>query len=170
MKKKAITHLTAITAVFLCFALIFGSAAAFAADTRPDESITKIVIKNQSGVLEGETLQLTATVDTNRTFFDSVEWSSNNPNVISCTKDGKITGLVAGKSAKITCKAKYGKTSDEITVYCVKNCLRKSKQISEKFLLLFIHIPEQSFGKIFVLMQHLSEDIFSRYLKLYLDC
>ncbi len=120
MKKKAITHLTSITAVFLCFALILGSSAVFAADTRPDESVTRIVINDQSGILEGETLQLSATVNASSTFFDSVEWSSSNPNVISCTKDGKIKGLVAGKSATITCKAKYGKTSDKITVYCVK--------------------------------------------------
>lgn len=147
MKKKAITHLTAITAVFLCFALIFGSAAAFAADTRPDESITKIVIKNQSGVLEGETLQLTATVDTNRTFFDSVEWSSSNPDIISCTKDGKITGLVAGKSAKITCKAKYGKTSDEITVYCVKKLSAEVKTDFRKIFTLVYPYPRAKLWK-----------------------
>lgn len=134
MMKKAITQLTAFTAVFLCFALVFGSTAVFAADTRPDESVTKIVIKDQSGVLEGETLQLTAAVDTNHAFFDSVEWSSNNPKVISCTKDGKITGLFAGKSATITCKAKYGKTSDEITVYCVK---KLSSEVKTDFVNIF---------------------------------
>lgn len=151
MKKKAITHLTAITAVFLCFALIFGSAAAFAADTRPDESITKIVIKNQSGVLEGETLQLTATVDTNRTFFDSVEWSSSNPDIISCTKDGKITGLVAGKSAKITCKAKYGKTSDEITVYCVKKLSAEVKSGISNYVAIVYSYPNPFSWKDFCL-------------------
>ena len=145
MKKKAI--LSAVTAVFLCFAIIFGSTAAFAANTKPDETVTDITIKNQSGVLEGETLQLTATVNASSTFFDNVEWSSSNPEVISCTKDGKITGLVAGKSATITCKAKYGKTSDEITVYCVKKLSAQVKSNFNSYLVLVYPYPDAVFWK-----------------------
>lgn len=48
-----------------------------------------------------------------------VKWSSSNPNVISCTEDGKIKGLIKGR-ATITVKSRNGKSSDSITVYCAK--------------------------------------------------
>lgn len=129
----------ALTALILFFAVIFSSMAIHAsAYAQPDAAVESISIYEQSGVLEGEALQLHANIEASSTLFDSVEWSSSNPQAISCTKDGIIEGLVAGKSATITCKAKYGNTSDQITVYCVKKLSSQVKSGFE-FPLAFIY-------------------------------
>ncbi len=119
---------TALTALTLCFVLIFSSTTIPAsAYDQPNDTVESISIRAQSGVLEGETLQMQANIESSSTFFDSVEWSSSNPQAISCTKDGIIEGLIAGKSATITCKAKYGSAKDSITVYCVEKISQEVK-------------------------------------------
>lgn len=52
-------------------------------------------------------------------FFDSVKWSSSDESVISCTKNGVITGKKKG-SALITVKASFGKAERSIRVYCAE--------------------------------------------------
>jgi len=126
------TKVTAIVSAFLVLLMVFNSSAV-AANSSPD-AVDSITITNISGILKGETLQLQASVETSGFLFKSVEWSSNNPDVISCTKDGKIKGLVAGKSAKITCKAKYGSAKDSITVYCVER-LPKEVKVKSKYMI-----------------------------------
>lgn len=111
--------LSAIISLTLCFTLLTNSTA-FAVKTTPDSDVESISIFPMYGILEGQTRQMSATVDANGSFFDSVEWSSSNPGAISCTEDGKICGLIAGESAIITCKAKWGSAKDTIKVYCAE--------------------------------------------------
>ena len=103
----------------LCVALLINTTA-FAIKTQPNSDVESISIFPMYGILEGQTRQMSATVDANGSFFNSVEWSSSNPNAISCTEDGKIQGLIAGESATITCKAKWGSVKDKIKVYCAE--------------------------------------------------
>ncbi len=134
---------TALTALILCFAVIFSSTVIPAsAYVQPDASVESISIHEQSGVLEGEVLQLYANIESSSTLFDSVEWSSSNPQAISCTKDGKIEGLVAGKRATITCKAKYGSAKDSITVYCAKKLPQEVKSGFKKPIALIYSSPD----------------------------
>lgn len=110
----------------LCVSLITNTVA-FAAEIQPQAVVDSITIENRSGVLAGETIQLTATIESNGSFLSGVKWSSSNPEAISCTEDGKIKGITAGKSAVITCKAKWGSAEDTIKVYCVEKISQKVK-------------------------------------------
>ena len=80
--------LLSTVSVFLCLTLLLNTVA-FAADTQPNAVVKSISIHQQSGILKGETIQLEAEVDASGSLFDSVEWSSSDPSVISCTEDGK---------------------------------------------------------------------------------
>lgn len=119
MRKKAISKLTAFISVVLCLSAVFNSNAV-AVNSQPNSTVESISVYNQSGVIEGETIQLRVSIESSGSVFNSVKWSSSNPQVISCTEDGKIKGLVAGESATITCKAKWGSANDSIRVYCVE--------------------------------------------------
>lgn len=70
-------------------------------------------------ILQDEEIQMTVEEENSGLTSAYIEWSSSNPDVISCTKGGKIKGLLQGK-AVITVKAKSGKAQDSITVYCAK--------------------------------------------------
>ncbi len=107
---------------------------AFAAEIQPQAVVDSIAIENRSGVLAGETIQLTAAIESSGSFLSGVEWSSSNPEAISCTEDGKIKGITAGKSAVITCKAKWGSAEDTKTIYCVEKIPQKTKSGFENIL------------------------------------
>ncbi len=130
--KKIMTYISLI----LCFSLITNTAA-FAVEIQPQAVVDSIAIENRSGILLGETIQLTAAIESNGSFLSGVEWSSNNPEVISCTKDGKIKGITAGKSAVITCKAKWGSAEDTITICCVERIPQKTRS-AFKYMLTFV--------------------------------
>lgn len=82
-------------------------------------SMDDLEIVAEQAILEGDTKQMLLEGCEVHEFLNKVEWSSSNPNVISCTKNGEIKGLRKG-SAVITVKNKSGGKSDSITVYCVK--------------------------------------------------
>lgn len=118
------------TMIFVCFAVVTvvfsfictSAVSDCAPDTvQPDATATikELNIIPEYSILQGNTLQMRLEESDEFILFNSVEWSSSNPNVISCAEDGKITGLKEGR-AKITVKAKVGKASDSITVYCAK--------------------------------------------------
>ena len=122
--------------LILCF-LLTTNTVAFAVEIQPQAAVDSIKIENRSGILLGETIQLTAAIESNGSFLSGVEWSSNNPEVISCTKDGKIKGITAGKSAVITCKAKWGSAEDTITICCAERIPQKTKS-AFKYMLTFV--------------------------------
>lgn len=114
------------TMIFVCFAVVtvvfsFICTSAVSDTVQPDATATikELNIIPEYSILQGNTLQMRLEESDEFILFNSVEWSSSNPNVISCAEDGKITGLKEGR-AKITVKAKVGKASDSITVYCAK--------------------------------------------------
>lgn len=80
------------------------------------EFIEKLSIVPDYAILEGSTQQMT--VEENVP-IGSVEWSSSDESIISCTPNGEIKGLKKGK-ATITVKSKKGRAKDSITVYCAK--------------------------------------------------
>lgn len=123
--------LSAVISIILCFITAMNTTV-FAVKTTPDSDVENISIFPMYGILEGQTRQMSATVDANGSFFDSVEWSSSNPNAISCTEDGKIKGLIAGESATITCKAKWGKVKDTIKVYCAEKIPSSVRCLTKK--------------------------------------
>ncbi len=87
---------------------------------QPDAiSIEELNIIANYAVLQGETIQMQVEDFSEYVLFDSVEWSSSRPDIISCTKNGEIKGLKEGK-ATITVKAKIGNATDSITVFCAK--------------------------------------------------
>lgn len=126
MREKTGLKLTAFISAIICLISALNLNVS-AVNYQPESTIENITIYKQSGVIEGETIQLKATVESSSSMFDSVEWSSSNPQVISCTEDGKIKGLIAGKSATITCKAKWGSEKISLTVYCVEKLSEKVK-------------------------------------------
>ena len=143
MTKSKKFVLTKFFSLFLCLLTAF-NLTAFAARSQPDKAVKSISIINQSGVLKGETLQLQANIESDGSLFNSIEWSSSNPNVISCTEDGKIKGLVAGEKATITCKAKWSSASDSIKIYCVEELPSEVKS-SFKHYFAFV-LSEPGFG------------------------
>lgn len=136
MARKIFLKMTAFVSVFLCFVTVQNTSA-FAVKSQPDSTVESISVYKQSGVLKGETIQLKAEVEASSSLFDAVEWSSSNPQAISCTKDGKIKGLIAGEYATITCKAKYGSQKVSIRVYCAE-MLPKEVKVRPKYIVNFI--------------------------------
>lgn len=105
----------------MCFVIIFNSTAAAVSSQDDLATLKDISIVRQCGVLEGETIQLQATLSPSDAVFSSVEWSSSNPDIIECSESGRIKGIKAGEFAYITCKSKWNKDiSNTIKVYCVK--------------------------------------------------
>ena len=78
------------------------------------------------------------------TSYVSVKWSSSNPDVISCTEDGKIKGLIKG-SATITVKVTNGKGSDSITVYCAKK-FEEPETVNLKFPFFWVNKTPVFYG------------------------
>ena len=107
-------------ALLMCFILMgntpFSSIQGYAADI----TVKSVDIIPKYGILLGESIKMEATVSPEDAWLSGVEWSSDNPEVISCTKDGLIKGLKAGESAVIRCKSKMGSASDSIKIYCVE--------------------------------------------------
>ncbi len=130
-----------IISVALC-AVIIQNTVALAIEPQPDATVESISIINRYGVLLGETYQMTATVNSDGSLFNAVEWSSSNPDAISCTEDGKIKGLIAGEKATITCKAKWGKAKDSVDVYCAERV--NSKKCYLKSIFTFVYARPSS--------------------------
>ncbi len=117
MKKKFILFVS----LFLCMALSFNSVG-FAFATNDDSIfVDELKINPRHGIVQGEFTQLTATLTPEDVSSSMVEWSSSNENVISCTKEGRIKGVSANGYADITCKAKFGKGTDTIRIYCAES-------------------------------------------------
>lgn len=117
MKKKFILFVS----LFLCMALSFNSVS-FALATSDDSIfVDELKINPRHGIVQGEFAQLTATLNPEDVSSRMVEWSSSNENIISCTKEGRITGVAANGYADITCKAKFGKGTDTIRIYCAES-------------------------------------------------
>ncbi len=129
MKRKTIRKTIIALSVLISFILFFETTASafdindafnsFSKD-EPDFSRTPIEINiiSPQAILQGREMQMNFETP-GTTSYVSVKWSSSNPDVISCTEDGKIKGLIKG-SATITVKVTNGKGSDSITVYCAK--------------------------------------------------
>ncbi len=83
-------------------------------------TVDSITIGERHGIVEGESIKLTASLMPETAFESSVEWSSSNPDVIECSEKGVITGKTPGKYADIYCKSVWGDVSDKIRVYCVE--------------------------------------------------
>lgn len=121
--------------VFAGFFLMLNISSA-AVDSLPDANqpeavlIDELTIASSQAILEGQTRQMQVEEFEKWILFDSVEWTSSRPDIISCTKSGEIKGLKKG-SATITVKAKIGDARDSITVYCAK---KLNKSISSKSL------------------------------------
>ncbi len=121
MVKGIVSRITVFIAALMSFLIAFSSSAIAVGNSSEAGSIKSIKITSQHGVVQGQSVQLSAITEPDNALFGSVEWFSSNPSVIECTKDGKIKGISAGDYAYITCKAKYGNASATITVYCVES-------------------------------------------------
>ena len=95
--------------------------------------IGELNIVPMQAILQGEEIQMTTEELGNGAHGANIVWSSSNPNVIECTKDGKVKGVTKGQ-ATITVKAKGGKAQDSITVYCAQ---KLSKPISTNIFSFF---------------------------------
>lgn len=104
-------------------------------------------------ILEGQTQQMKVEEYDEHVLFNSVVWSSSDPDVISCTKDGKITGIKEGK-ATIKVKAVFGNASDSITVYCSRKLSKTYYSKIRTPIAYTCYIPEflkiQSFHLLFL--------------------
>lgn len=131
MNKKLSRRIISFISLLMSFIFVLGFEAkayelfednnlGFAEKLNPDNSSTygELNIISPQVILEGEEIQMNYEVSNSGTTVP-VKWSSSNPHVISCTEGGKIKGLAKGK-ATITVKARNGKSSDSITVYCAK--------------------------------------------------
>lgn len=160
MRKRIISRVTAVISLLLCLLTVFNSVAVAAESGSDALSADDIEISRQCGVLEGKSVQLTAMLTPENALMSSVEWSSSDPKVISCTSDGIITGVSAGGYADITCKAKWGKASDKIRVYCVEPA---DEYIKSDFVGLITPIYAQpSWGQ--TVTMHFNTTFFIRYM------
>ena len=138
MRKNNILEFAFVLCVTICIVVAFNiyagavDIATPAPNTLQPEALTieELKIVPNYAILEGQTLQMQVEEFDEFVIFNSVEWSSSNPDVISCTKRGEIKGLKKGK-ATITVKAKTGNATDSITVYCAK---KLSKSYSSQIL------------------------------------
>ncbi len=127
MKSHALCKFIFVIFVLICSVLFFETMASgfdfenhTFSKSGSDFSSTPVEINiiSPQVVLQGREMQMEFEASTSGVYVP-VEWSSSNQDVISCTKDGKIKGVTKGR-ATITVKAKNDKSSDSITVYCVK--------------------------------------------------
>ncbi len=130
--------------LLVCFCVVFNSVSVFALVTPDFLNVDDIEIIERHGIVEGSTYQLKAELMPENTLESAVKWSSSNPSVISCTDDGKITGISAGGYADITCKATFGSESDIIRVYCVESIGSPVKSGFEKIFTLIYAAPTVS--------------------------
>lgn len=121
MKVKKASIISSFTALLLCFCVVLNSGSVFAAVSSDFLNVDSIEIIERHGIVEGSSFKLSAEIMPENAVESAVKWSSSNPSVISCTDDGVITGIKAGKYADITCKARFGSESDKIRVYCVES-------------------------------------------------
>ena len=119
--KKVICKVIAFSALFLCFCIVFNSGSVFAAVSPDSLNVDSIEIIERHGIVEGSSYSLSAKIMPENTLKSFVKWSSSNPEVISCTDNGVITGESAGGYADITCEAIFGSAKDKIRVYCVES-------------------------------------------------
>lgn len=125
MTKKNFLRAVLILCAAMCTAFAFsvcGKAVngAAPAAVQPDAvSIEELHIVANYAVLEGETIQMQIEEFDEFVLFDSVKWTSSNPEVVYCSKSGEIKGLKEGK-ATITVEANIGDATDSITVYCAR--------------------------------------------------
>ncbi len=124
-------------AFLLCFCVVFNSGSVFAAVSPDFFNVDSIEIIERHGIVEGSSFKLSAEIMPENTLESVVKWSSSNPSVISCTDDGRITGVSAGGYADITCKAKFGSETDKIRVYCVESA---GEPVKSGFINLFTPI------------------------------
>lgn len=127
MKIKTLHKICSLFFSFFIFLLIF-NVVATAQEFVPDDSqrslsdssasAVEINIVSPQVILQGKEMQMEFETSVSGVTVP-VKWSSSNSDVISCTEDGKIKGLIKGK-ATITVKSRNGKSSDSITVYCAK--------------------------------------------------
>lgn len=118
--KRKRKKIFAIISVVLSLTFILNTSA-FAFVNSPDYfTVDSIDIVSKNGILEGTSYQLYASLSPEDASSSAVEWSSTNPDAVSCTSNGIIRGVTAGKSAEIICKSKFGDAMDSVTVYCVK--------------------------------------------------
>lgn len=95
----------------------------------------KVVISGSNTVNVGETITLTATIDTNgkgKPSRDGVSWSSNNTSVATVDAKGVVTGVKAG-TAVITATSMDGKAKADYTI-TVKNVEAKKISLNESKL------------------------------------
>ena len=121
MKVKKASIISSFTALLLCFCVVLNSGSVFAAVSSDFLNVDSIEIIERHGIVEGSSFKLSAEIMPENAVESAVKWSSSNPSVISCTDDGVIIGIKAGKYADITCKARFGSESDKIRVYCVES-------------------------------------------------
>ncbi len=95
-------------------------------------TIKELSIIPNYAVLEGQAEQMLVEEFDEFAILNNVEWSSSNPDVISCTKSGEIKGLKKGK-ATITVKAKIGKAEDSIVIYCAKSMSKQTTSLNVGF-------------------------------------
>ena len=127
MKKKFLMYILILSAV-ICTWFVFSISvsAVNAAEVTPDSiqpdmtlTIEELNIVPDQAILVDQTKQMQIEDFAESVIWGSVEWSSSNSDVISCTNTGFIKGLKEG-SATITVKAKVGDASDTIKVYCAR--------------------------------------------------
>ena len=112
---------TVAIVLMICFCVVFNSVSAFASVAPDLLDVDDIEIIERHGIVEGSSYRLKAELMPENTLESAVKWSTGNQSVISCTDDGVIKGIKAGKHADITCKAKFGSESDKIRIYCVES-------------------------------------------------
>lgn len=131
--EKASYKIVGICALILCLCIVLNSGSVFAAVSPDFLNVDSIEIIERHGIVEGYSFNLSAEIMPENTVASAVEWSSSNPEAVSCTEDGKITGISAGGYADITCEAKFGSEKDIIRVYCVESIGSPVKSGFKKF-------------------------------------
>lgn len=142
MRNKKCFEFIAFVTLLICMLIMLSTAALAISEipvvspnaNQPDAfTIKELNIISGQAILAGDTYQMQVEEFDEFVLLGSVEWSSSNENVISCTKNGEIKGLKEG-SAVITVKAKVGSARDSITVYCARKLINfKSSHIGLPF-------------------------------------
>lgn len=123
MIKKSLTVFIVLLCIVLCFSVSASAEGFFISEFKnlPNLSGTPepLTIVSVNAILQGEEIQMSV----EESLIGNVKWSSSNPDIISCSKTGKIKGLLQGK-VTITAETQNGRSKDSVTVYCAKKTQR----------------------------------------------
>lgn len=120
MRNKVFIKIISVLTALLCVFSVVNPVSSAIGSNVDFMTVDSITICERHGIVEDESIKLTASLMPETAFESSVKWRSSNESVVACTEDGVITGKTPGGYAYIYCESRWGDVSDKIKVYCAE--------------------------------------------------